>query len=149
MEYHFTVAFQFESTTIKEPYVTSRILLLPLPLAAQSKSSPYTKVLEDVLANSGYFVVCSEREHVSDELLEDSDVVFLEVLREDDLAYFSGLRSKSQKPVLVYGAGVPKSMQIESLKIGADVFLCLPDKLEVLEARVHAFLRRAGLEPFR
>ena len=141
-------AATFQLGRIKEFRLTSRILLLPLRSSAQDNSSSYTEALEAVLVNNGHFVACSEREQVSEQLLEDSNAVFLEVLREDDLAFFLGLRNKSRKPVLVYGAGVPKSMQIESMKIGADAFLCLPDKLEVLEARVHAFLRRAGLEPF-
>lgn len=128
--------------------MTSRILILPVHLRAQSDPS-HTKFLEDVLFDSGHHAAYAARGQVSDELIEESDAVFLEVIREDDLVYFLGLRKKFRKPMLVYGTGVPKSMQIESLDIGADAFLYFPDAPKILEARVHAFLRRSGLEPFR
>ncbi len=102
-----------------------------------------------MLHSSGHRAAFSEREQVSEELLEGNDAVFLEVIREDDLTYFMSLRSRSLKPMLIYGAGVPRSIQIESLSIGADAFLGLPDSPDVLQARVHAFLRRSGLEPYK
>ena len=97
----------------------------------------------------GHRSVISEREQVSEELLEKSDAVFLEIVKADDLIYLMELRSRSQKPVLIYGTRVPTSIQIESLSIGADAFLRLPDSPEVLEAKVYAFLRRSGLESFK
>lgn len=129
--------------------LSSRILFLPLCGFAQSDCPFSTETLEAVLLDSGHDVVRLEREQVPDELLENSDAVFLEVIREGDLASIKELRAKTRKPVLVYGYGVPKSMQIESLGAGADAFLRIPDSLDVLQARVHAFLRRSGLEPFR
>ena len=129
--------------------MSSRILLVPLCSPAQSDCPPTTKTLEAALLNSGYEAVYLEREHVSDELLENSDAVFLEVNRKDQLAFLSELRAKTQKPILVFGVSAPKSVQIESLDAGADAFLHIPDSLEILQARMHAFLRRSGLEPFR
>ena len=129
--------------------LSSRILLVPLCSSAQSDCPPPTETLEAVLLNSGHDAVCLGQEHVSDELLENNDAVFLEVIREDDLAFLRELRAKTRKPVLIYGVGVPKSVQIESLDAGADAFLRIPDSPEVLQARLHAFLRRSGLEPFR
>jgi DNA-binding response OmpR family regulator len=82
-------------------------------------------------------------------MLETSDAVFLEIGEGDDLNYLVGLRSRSRKPVLLYGIRVPSSIQIKSLSIGADAFLPLPASSDVLDARVHAFLRRAGLESFK
>ena len=120
-----------------------------LLLRSADHSSSSTKALESVLFKGGHFAARFAREQVSDELLDEIDAVFLEVIREDDLAYFLGLRKKSRKPMLVYGVDVPKSMQIASLNVGADAFLRFPDAPEILEARVHAFLRRSGLEPFR
>jgi len=100
------------------------------------------------LLSIGHRAAISEREQVSEELLEKSDAVFLEIVKADDLTYLKGLRSRSQKPVLIYGMSVPTSIQIESLSIGADAFLRLPDSPDVLEAKVYAFLRRSGLESF-
>ncbi len=128
--------------------MSSCILFLPVR-SAHNVSSPQTKALEAVLLSIGYKAAFSEREQVSEELLEKSDAVFLEVIREDDLAYFMGLRNRSQKPVLIYGEDIPRSVQIESLSVGADAFLRLPESPGVLAARVHAFLRRSGVEPFR
>ena len=129
--------------------LSSRILLVPLCGSAQSDYPPPSKALEAVLLNTGHEIACLERKHVSDELLENSNAVFLEVIREDHLAFLRELRARTRKPVLIYGAGVPKSVQIEGLDAGADGFLRIPASLELLQARVHAFLRRSGLEPFR
>jgi len=129
--------------------LSSCILLLPLCSTAHLNPSPHTKTIEAVLLHLGHRSAVSEREQVSEELLDKSDAVFLEMVSEDDLVYFKMLRSRSQKPVLIYGTKVPTSLQIKSLSIGADAFLRLPDSRDILEAKVHAFLRRSGLESFR
>ncbi len=139
----------FASITVEVCSLSSRVLLLALCGFAQSDCPTTSETLETMLLHSGREVACLEREHVSDELLENCDAVFLEVIGEDQLAFLRELRAKTRKPVLVYGVGVPKSVQIDSLDAGADAFLCIPDSLEVLQSRVHAFLRRSGLDPFR
>jgi len=145
----YTGVLWLTSIAVEVCSLSSRILFLPLCDPAQSDCFFSTETLEAVLLDSGHDVVRLEREWVSDELLDNSDAVFLEVIRDDELAFIKELRAKTRKPVLVYGHDVPKSMQIESLGAGADAFLRIPDSLDVLQARVHAFLRRSGLESFR
>jgi len=129
--------------------LSSRILLLPLSLNAPCDLSSGIEALEAVLLSIGHRSSIFARDQMSEDLLEKYDAVFLEVVGEDDLTYFMRLRCRSQKPVLIYGTEVPKSLQIESLSIGADAFLHIPDSQDVVEAKVHAFLRRSGLESFR
>lgn len=129
--------------------LSSRILLLPLSITAPCDLSSGTEALETVLLSFGHRSSIFARDQISEDLLEKSDAVFLEMVGEDDLTHIMRLRCRSQKPVLIYGAKVPTSLQIESLSIGADAFLRIPDSQDVVEAKVHAFLRRSGLESFR
>lgn len=105
-------------------------------------------MLQMILLNGGYPAVCLKRDQVWDELPENVAAVFLEIYQEGDLVFIRELRAKTPKPLLVYSEGAPESMQIESLVGGADMFLCVSDSSAVVEARVNAFLRRVGLEPF-
>lgn len=129
--------------------LSSRILLLPVSLNTPCDLSSGTEAIEAVLLSIGHRFSVFAQDQLSEDLLEKNDAVFFEIVGEDDLTCFMRLRCRSQKPVLIYGAEVPKSLQIESLSIGADAFLRIPDSQEVVEAKVHAFLRRSGLESFR
>ncbi|RME43584.1 MAG: hypothetical protein D6791_15110 [Chloroflexi bacterium] len=88
------------------------------------------------------------RNHTIEDELGEVDVIFFEVTSVEDLHQFQQLRRRSKVPVLLYGSGVPSSTWIQGLRAGADAFLDLPDREDVVRARLIGFLRRAGLKPY-
>ena len=122
-----------------------RFVLLPRNGASSSQVYGPTRAIEHALRVEGYPVQRMRRHDMPDNFLEDMDVVLVEIGDNEDLAFCAEVRTRSQKPLLLYGWDIPSSIWIKGLDVGADAFLSLPTEERVLRAQLHAVLRRSGL----
>lgn len=90
----------------------------------------------------------TDREAGLEHDLEWCDVILLEVCTGEDVLYCQKLRSRSLKPLLLYGWNVPTQTWVQGLEQGADAYLPLSGSEDVLKARFQAVLRRlSGRHP--
>lgn len=84
----------------------------------------------------------TDRDVGLDHDLEWCDVILLEIGSGEDVLYCQKLRTRSLKPLLLYGWDVPTQTWVQGLEQGADAFLPLSVSEDVLKARLQAVLRR-------
>lgn len=101
--------------------------------------------LERILTNVGSLRRYNRRDHNLSRALDDCDVILLEVRDAEDVAFCREVRTHSLKPMLLYGLDVPATTWVQGLQAGADGFLPLSSPEEIINARLHAMLRWAGL----
>ncbi|MBF7686824.1 response regulator transcription factor [Acinetobacter rathckeae] len=79
---------------------------------------------------------------------ESFDIILLDLglPMMDGMQVLKQIRQKTQTPVLIISARDQLENRVDGLNQGADDYLVKPYEFEELLARIHALLRRAGLE---
>lgn len=102
------------------------------------------------LGQSGYAVDCSSDGERADRMLQNADydlaILDLGLPKLDGAQVLRRLRQRGGRtPVLILTARDALEDRVRGLDLGADDYLAKPFKLEELEARVRALIRRAQL----
>lgn len=119
-------------------------LLIPSQRNHRESSKRATEIMESLLREEGHkFRKVKRDEDVTSHLFK-SDVILVEVADTEDIAYCEYLRSKSMKPLFLYGMDMPLVTWIKGLQAGGDAFIVLPEDSSVLRAYLNALLRRVG-----
>ncbi|MBF7683390.1 response regulator transcription factor [Acinetobacter sp. B5B] len=91
--------------------------------------------------NNGLDGLASLNKHSFDIVLLDLGLPMM-----DGMQVLKQIRQKTQIPVLIISARDQLENRVDGLNQGADDYLVKPYEFEELLARIHALLRRAGLE---
>ena len=119
-------------------------LLIPSLRNHRETSKRATEIIESLLREEGHRFRRVKRDEDVTSHLFNSDVILVEVADMEDIAFCEYLRSKSMKPLFLYGMDMPLVTWIKGLQAGGDAFIVLPEDASVLRAYLNALLRRVG-----
>jgi two-component system response regulator ResD len=109
------------------------------------------RLVSDFLKRQAYEVVeaVDGKEAIErfNELIDNLDLVILDVMmpKYDGLYALKEIRSRSQVPVIMLTAKSQESDELLGFGLGADEYVTKPFSPIILMARIHAILKRAGL----
>ena len=121
---------------------------MKLRIAVIEDDKEISRILDDILTDSGYETVCAFDGDEASKLLraEKFDLVLMDLM----LPYKNGerliaeLRESSQTPVIVISAKSMKETKLEVLRLGADDYIIKPFDIDEVLVRTEVVLRRSG-----
>jgi len=108
-----------------------------------------TSIIRTYLERDGYFVEVAQngREALTLAAQNPPDLIILDIMMPemDGYKFLEAYRQISQTPVICLSARIGEDDQVKGLDLGADDYVTKPFRPRTLVARVHALLRRVGM----
>jgi DNA-binding response OmpR family regulator len=108
-----------------------------------------TSIISTYLERDGYFVEVAQNGREALTIAEQNppDLIILDIMMPemDGYKFLEAFRKVSQTPVICLSARIGEDDQVKGLDLGADDYITKPFRPRTLVARVHALLRRVGM----